>query len=194
METGIFKHPVQGPVLLTKLGVKGDDVANKSVHGGIDKACYLYSADHYEFWRKRYPNLAWDWGFLGENLTVKGLAESKMHIGDVLEIGGAIVKITQPRIPCYKLGVKFGTQTMLKEFLESGFSGVYVKVLQEGEVKVGDAVYLVERQSNNLTVADVFSQFIVENRDKYLIDKALRDRDLAQSMVKDLKRFRESVV
>lgn len=193
VQTGIFKKPRKEPVFLTRTGVKGDAVVNQKVHGGIDKSCYLYSAGHYAYWQEKYPGLDWNWGFLGENLTVKGLAENKMHIGDVLEIGEAIVKITQPRIPCYKLGVKFGTQEILKQFLASGFSGIYVKVLQEGAVRVGDDVYLLERPSDSLTVAEVFSQFTLENRDKYLIDKALQDSNLAQSIVKDFRRFREGL-
>lgn len=193
VQTGIFKHPVQKPIFLSKMGVLDDAVMNKKAHGGIDKACYLYGTNHYAYWKEKYPDLDWNWGVFGENLSVAGLAENKLHIGDVLEIGESIVKIVQPRIPCYKLGVRFGNQDVIKQFLEAGRSGIYVKVLKEGFVQTGDQVYLLERQSNNLTVAQVFDQFTSSKRDKYLIDKALEDDDLAQSMVKDLKRFRESV-
>lgn len=194
VQTGIFKEPVEPSIFLTKTGVTGDVVANTDVHGGVDKACYLYSEDHYGFWKKKYPNVDWNWGFFGENLTVKGLLESKMHIGDILEIGESIVQISQPRIPCYKLGVKFGNQDILKEFLESGFSGIYVRVLKEGSVKAGDKIYLLERPSDNLTVAEIFSQYTLETRDNVLIDKALQDERLAQSIIKDLKRFRKKVI
>lgn len=193
VQTGIFKKPVKGPIFLSKTGVVDDAVMNEKAHGGIDKSCYLYSTNHYDFWKQKYPDLDWNWGVFGENLSVAGLAENKMHIGDVLEIGDAIVKITQPRIPCYKLGVRFDNQDIIKDFLEAGRPGIYVKVLQEGWVKAGDKVYLLERQSNNLTVTQVFNQFTVSKRDKYLIDRALEDKDLAVSMIKDLKRFRESV-
>ncbi len=193
VQTGIFKKPVQKPIFLSKMGVDGDAVMNKNAHGGIDKACYLYSAAHYDFWKQKYPDLDWIWGIFGENLSVTGLAENKMHIGDVLEIGESIVKITQPRIPCYKLGIRFQNQDIIRQFLEASRSGIYVKVLKEGFVKTGDKVYLLERQSNNLTVAQVFDQFTTGKRDKYLIDKALEDKDLATSMIKDLKRFRKSL-
>ena len=193
VQTGIFKKPVNKPIFLSKLGVDEDAVMNKKVHGGIDKSCYLYPTDHYAFWKQKYPDLDWNWGIFGENLSVAGLAENKMHIGDVLEIGESIVKITQPRIPCYKLGVRFGHQEIIKQFLEASRSGIYVKVLKEGFVQAGDQVYLLERQSNNLTVSQIFDQFTASKRDKYLIDKALGDVDLAASMIKDLKRFRESI-
>ena len=191
VQTGIFKNPIHKPIFLSKMGVIGDAVINKSVHGGIDKSCYIYSADHYDFWKQKYPDLDWNWGMFGENLSVAGLAENKMHIGDVLEIGESIVKITQPRIPCFKLGVRFGTQEVIKQFLLSGRPGVYVKVIKEGFVQAGDQVYLLERQSNNLTVAQIFDQFTSSGRDNSVIDRALEDDDLAASMVKDLTRFRE---
>ncbi len=193
VQTGIFKQPVNKPVFLSKLGVEGDAVMNTKVHGGVDKSCYLYPADHYAFWKQKYPDLDWNWGVFGENLTVAGLAENKMHIGDVLEIGESIVKITQPRIPCYKLGIRFDDQAIIKQFLEAERPGVYVKVLKEGFVKTGDQVFLLERQSNNLTVTQIFNQFTASKRDKYLIDRALEDEDLAASIIKDLKRFRESI-
>jgi len=193
VQTGIFKKPVNEPIFLSQTGVVGDAVMNKKVHGGIDKSCYLYSADHYEFWKQKYPDLDWYWGTFGENLSVAGLAENKMHIGDVLEIGESIIKITQPRIPCYKLGVRFGSQDIIKAFLEAGRPGIYAKVLKEGFVKKGDQVYLLERQSNNLTVAQIFDQFTASKRDKLIIIKALQDTDLATSMIKDLKRFGESI-
>ncbi len=193
LQTGIFKKPVNEPIFLSKMGVVGDAVMNEKAHGGIDKSCYLYSTNHYDYWKQKYPDLDWSWGIFGENLSIAGLAENKMHIGDVLEIGDSIVKITQPRIPCYKLGIRFNNQEIIKQFLDAERSGIYVKVLKDGFVKAGDQVYLLERPSNSLTVTQIFNQFTANKRDKELIDKALGGKDLAISMIKDLKRFRESI-
>lgn len=189
IQTGIFKEPIDQPIYLGELGVEGDTVANKKAHGGEDKACYLFGSNHYPYWQKKYANLPWVWGMFGENITVSGLDEQKIHIGDVFEIGESVVKVTQPRLPCYKLGVRFNDQKIVKEFLHSGHCGVYVKVLKAGAVKQGDSMYLAARQSKNLSLAEVFG--IYRSKDKDLIDIALLDKDLAESIRKDLIRFRK---
>jgi MOSC domain-containing protein YiiM len=132
VHTGIFKHPVSGPIRLGKEDVEGDSVIDRRHHGGLDKACYLYSADHYPFWRGLYPHLDWQWGMFGENLTVAGLDESELRIGDTFRIGTAIVQVSQPRQPCFKHGVRFGDPDAVKKFIEAEKPGVYVRVLEEG--------------------------------------------------------------
>ncbi|MGB6151357.1 MAG: MOSC domain-containing protein [Pricia sp.] len=155
-QTGIFKYPVSEALFLGKSDVNKDTVIDRKHHAGVNKACYLFSADDYPFWKKEYPNLEWDWGMFGENLTVDGLDESILRIGDILKIGSAIVQVSQPREPCYKLGVRFENQDILKKFIAHGRPGTYVRVLEEGEVKKGNAVQVLERSTNVLTVRQFF--------------------------------------
>jgi MOSC domain-containing protein YiiM len=155
-QTGIFKYPIKKGLFIAKTDVRDDTVIDRVHHGGIHKACYLFSADHYAYWKKLYPNLKWNWGMFGENLTVSGLDESVMRIGDVYKIGEALVQVSQPREPCYKLGVRFGNQNIIQEFIKHNHPGTYVKILREGHVSVGDMVLLVEQSSNPLTVQQFY--------------------------------------
>ena len=138
--TGIFKKPIEGRIMLRTLNLDGDKQADLTVHGGPDKAVYAYPIEHYEFWRKVYPDMEMPNGMFGENFTIEGLMESEVSVGDAFEIGSSKVIATQPRMPCYKLGVKFGRMDVLKKFLASGRSGIYFKVLEEGEVGAGDSI------------------------------------------------------
>ncbi len=151
-KTGIFKYPVSEALFLGKTDVDKDSVINRKHHAGINKACFLFSADEYPHWKKEYPNLEWDWGMFGENLTVEGLDESITRIGDVFRIGSAVVQVSQPREPCYKLGVRFEDQKILQKYIEHGRPGTYVRVLEVGKVKKGDSVELIERSKNTLTI------------------------------------------
>ena len=152
--TGIYKTPTNSPIYLGKEDVQGDEVTDRRYHGGEYKACYLFSAEQYPYWKNLYPNLNWTYGMLGENLTVSGLDETKIYIGDIYKIGTALVQITQPREPCFKFGIKFGTQDVLKQFIQHGFPGTYVRVLEEGYVSANDSVSLVESAKNSLTIND----------------------------------------
>ena len=118
IQTGIYKEPVDGPIYLGKEDVVNDTVIDRKHHGGEYKACYLFGSDYYDDWKKKYPQLDWNWGMFGENLTVDGLDEHQLQIGAVYTLGEATVQITEPRQPCYKLGIKFGTQKVIIEFLE----------------------------------------------------------------------------
>ncbi len=138
--SAILKQPVRGPVTVRKLNLDGDRQADLSVHGGVDKAVYAYPSEHYEDWRKKFPDLKMDWGTFGENLTIAGLLEQDVHVGDQLEIGTAVFEVTQPRFPCFKLGIRFGDQSMIASFLESERTGFYLKVLKEGQVQAGEAI------------------------------------------------------
>jgi len=132
IQTGIFKYGSEVPIFLGKEDVLNDQVIDRRYHGGADKACYLYSADHYSFWQNKYPNQDWQWGMFGENLTVRGLNESEIHIGDTYKIGEAVVQVSQPRQPCFKLGVRFDDQAIVDKFWISDFPGVYVRILKIG--------------------------------------------------------------
>ena len=155
-QTGIFKSPTNEPLLLGKMDVLKDTVIDRVHHAGINKACYLFASDHYPYWKGIYPELNWDWGMFGENLTVEGLDESTMRIGDIYKIGNVVVQVSQPREPCYKLGVRFGNAKILKEFIDYGYSGTYVRILEEGQVKNGDELILQEKSQNTLTVRECF--------------------------------------
>ena len=154
--TGIYKEPVDQPIFLGKQNVQNDEISDRKHHGGEFKACYLFSEDQYNYWKTLYPNLDWDWGMFGENLTVSGLNEKDIHIGDIYIIGSALIQVTQPREPCFKFGVKFGTQNVLTQFINHGFPGTYVRILEEGFVKAGDSIELVEKAKNSLSILQFF--------------------------------------
>ena len=135
--TGIFKEPVAGRVMLRTLNLDGDRQADLSVHGGPSKAVYVYPAEHYDSWKRELPEMELPWGMFGENFTATGLAESELNIGDQFRVGSALVMVTEPRMPCYKLGIRFNRPDILKRFLASGRTGFYFAVLQEGEVEPG---------------------------------------------------------
>ncbi|MDD7885226.1 MOSC domain-containing protein [Flavivirga sp. 57AJ16] len=176
--TGIYKKPISKPIYLGKEGVKDDEVSDKKVHGGIFKACYIFSEAHYAYWKNRYPNLDWDYGMFGENLTVSGLNEKEIYIGDIYEVGDALVQVTQPREPCFKFGIKFGNQNVLKEFIEYGFPGTYVRVLKEGFVKTGDTFKLIEPAKNRVTTWQLFDLLFSKNKNEALIKLAIANEAL----------------
>ena len=152
IQTGIYKNPTTTPIFLGREDVEHDTVIDRKHHGGEYKACYLFSADYYEYWQDKYPTLEWNWGMFGENLTVSGLDENQIRVGDIYKVGNSVVQVTEPRQPCYKLGIKFGTQKVLKEFIAFGHPGTYVRILTEGTVSNGDTLELLEKSRNPLTV------------------------------------------
>lgn len=185
VQTGIYKYPVEKPIFLGLEDVENDHVIDRRYHGGIDKACYLYSADHYSYWKKFYPNLEMPWGMFGENLTVEGLHEAEINIGDIFKIGEAVVQATQPRQPCYKLGIRFGDQKMVKQFVDSGFAGVYVRVLEKGFVRTNDEMVLVEKKVS-LSVMNVFELLYSPTFRKEAVGQAVNDVFIAESCRNDL--------
>jgi MOSC domain-containing protein YiiM len=156
VQTGIYKNPVSEPIFLKKEGVDTDSVCDLKVHGGADKACYLFFTYHYPYWQSLYPHLEWQWGMFGENLTMSGSNESLICIGDIFRIGEALVQVAQPRQPCFKLGVRFGNQQILKQFVEYGFPGVYVRILEEGIVKAGDKMERIQHFEGSLSICEIF--------------------------------------
>jgi MOSC domain-containing protein YiiM len=163
--TGIFKEPVAGRVRVRRHNLDGDGQADRSVHGGPCKAVYLYPAEHYTAWRQEFPGIELPWGAFGENFTTEGIVEAAMQIGDRLRIGTAVVRVTEPRMPCYKLGLRLGRDDILERFLASGRTGFYLAVEQEGEVEAGDAFTLHARAVHGLTIADVVRVFAREKDD-----------------------------
>ncbi|MEK6285582.1 MAG: MOSC domain-containing protein [Acidobacteriota bacterium] len=179
--TGIFKEPVEGRVRLRTLNLDGDRQADLKVHGGTDKAVYAYPAEHYDYWRRELPGVELPWGMFGENFTVEGLRENEINIGDQFRIGSAELMVTQPRLPCYKLAVKFGRDDIIKRFLESGRTGFYFAVLKEGEVGAGDSIEMIGRDANDLTVAGVTRLYLQGKDDLEALEKALRVEALPPS-------------
>jgi len=171
--TGIFKEPVAGRVAVRAINLDGDKQADLTVHGGPDKAVYAYPTEHYDYWRKELPDDKLPWGVFGENLSVEGLREDKLNIGDTLRIGTAELAVTQPRLPCYKLAFRFGRPDMVKRFLHSCRTGFYLRVLREGEVAAGDTIELLSRDSNNVTVADITRLYAFEKDNRELMQRAL---------------------
>jgi len=159
VRTSIFKAPVQGRVRVAHLNLEGDQQSDLSVHGGIDKAVYAYPSEHYSFWRQELPGMELPRGVFGENLTTQGLLEEAVHIGDRFRVGSAELVVTQPRMPCFKLGIRFGRPDIVKRFLQSGRSGFYFAVLKEGEVAAGDSIELLKRDELGVTVADVVNLY-----------------------------------
>ena len=155
VKTGIFKTPTNGRVRVRTLNLDGDRQADLSVHGGPDKAIYVYPSEHYDYWQGEFPGMELPWGMFGENFTTTGLMEGAVNVGDQFCVGSAMVMVTQPRVPCYKLAAKFGREDIVKRFLASGRSGFYLKVVQEGEVGAGDVIELMSRDGHAVTVADV---------------------------------------
>ncbi len=154
VRTSIFKEPVSGRVQVAKLNVEGDQQSDLTVHGGVDKAVYAYPSEHYSFWQGEFPAMELPWGVFGENFTTEGLLENT-RIGDRLRIGSAEFVVTQPRMPCFKLGIRFNRPDMVKRFLQSGRTGFYLAVTKEGEVAAGDSIELLERDEHNVAIADI---------------------------------------
>ena len=181
VSTGIFKEPVAGRVALRTLNLDGDRQADLTVHGGPSKAVYAYPSEHYEFWRAELPGTELPWGMFGENFTTAGLAESSVNIGDRFRAGSAELMVTEPRMPCYKLGIRFGRSDILRRFLASGRTGFYFAVLREGEVGAGDTIELVSRDGHGVTVADITRLYARACDDSALMRRAVEVEALPDS-------------
>jgi MOSC domain-containing protein YiiM len=157
VKTSIYKSPVEGPVTVRTLNIDGDEQSDLTVHGGVDKAVYCYPSEHYPAWRTELGREL-EYGAFGENLTVSGFLEVGLHVGDVLAIGEAVLQVSEPRFPCYKLGIKLNDPYVLRPFQKSGRSGFYCRVLQEGVIEAGQAIELIERASNEPTIAELVAR------------------------------------
>lgn len=165
--TGIFKEPVEGRITVRRLNLEGDRQADLTVHGGPEKAIYAYPSEYYTFWREQFPEMDLPWGMFGENLTIAGLLDETVHIGDRFEVGSTQVMVTQPRLPCYKLGLKFGRDDILKRFLRSKLTGFYFSVLKEGDVAANDPITLLHRDEHQVKVVDITRLY---HEDKHNLD------------------------
>jgi MOSC domain-containing protein YiiM len=179
--TSIFKTPVDRRLRVTTLNFEGDQQSDLSVHGGVDKAVYVYPSEHYEYWRRELPQADFPWGVFGENLTTEGLLEADVRIGDRFRLGSAEFLVTQPRMPCYKLGIRFGRPDILKRFLQSGRTGFYFSVAQEGEVGAGDSIEPITHAAEGLTVAEVVDLYTVDAENQELLRRAVQSPVLPES-------------
>jgi len=173
VSTGIFKEPIDGRVMMRTLNLDGDRQADLSVHGGPSKAVYVYPAEHYDFWKRELPEMDLPWGMFGENFTTTGLLETEINIGDKFRIGTAEVIVTQPRMPCYKLGLKFGRADIIKRFLQSERTGFYLAVLKEGEVGAGDEFEPLARDAHDVRVSDITRLYTREKHNAMLLRRAI---------------------
>jgi MOSC domain-containing protein YiiM len=181
VSTGIYKTPVEGRVMLRTLNLDGDRQADLTVHGGPSKAAYAYPAEHYLYWRGELPGTELPFGMFGENFTTEGLDEAHVNIGDRFRIGSAEVTVTVPRMPCYKLGIKFGRTDIIKRFMASGRTGFYFSVQCEGEVGAGDEIELIGRDENNVTVADISRLYARDKSDVETMRRAVAVEALPES-------------
>ena len=190
VRTSIWKEPVQGAVRVTSLNLAGDAQSDLSVHGGPDKAVYAYPAEHYDYWQRELDVDALPWAAFGENLTTSGILEPDLAIGDRVRVGSAELMVTQPRLPCFKLGIRFGRDDMVKRFLQSGRSGFYFAVVREGEITAGDRLEIAVRDSRGVTVSDMIALETADETDRDLLRRALETPALPESWKRHFrKRF-----
>jgi MOSC domain-containing protein YiiM len=182
--TGIFKEPVEGRVSLRTLNLDGDRQADLSVHGGLYKAVYCYPLTHYDYWKKELPGKELPMGMFGENFTLDGFDEESIYLGDRYSVGSAEVVVTQPRLPCYKLGIRFEADDMVKRFFASGRSGFYVAVTTEGEVGAGDEMKVIHRDPNGVPVSEItrlYAEKRYSDTDVGSVQRALQVEALPES-------------
>lgn len=193
VSTGIFKEPVAGRVMMRTLNLDGDRQSDLSVHGGPEKAVYVYPSEHYDFWKRELPDMDLPWGVFGENLTTTGLLETEVSIGDKFRVGAAEVMVTQPRMPCYKLGIRFGRVDIIKRFLISERSGFYLSVLKEGEVGAGDEFQLLQKNESGVRVVEITRLYSSDKNDVDLMRRAIATEALPLSWREYLHKHLENL-
>lgn len=188
--TGIFKFPVEDPIYLGSRGVKGDYINNLKVHGGPDKACYGYGENYYAYWKSLYPDLEWTYGMFGENLTISNIDEAEIKIGDIYKVGEAIVQVSQPRQPCNKFAAKFGSTALIRQFIDFEHPGIYLRVIKEGNVQVGDEFLLDTRNQKALSIQQIFQLLFskMEVVNVEMAREALYDSNLSTSAKNEIQR------
>jgi MOSC domain-containing protein YiiM len=173
VSTGIYKTAVEGSIKVTALGLEGDVQIDRENHGGPDKAIYVYTLENYRFWEQELQKQGYSYGQFGENFTVTGMPDERIHIGDLFRIGSVLTQVTQPRVPCFKLGIKMGDPTFVKRFLSSGRVGFYLRVLEEGEVQAGDRITRVQEDPERLNIRDAMLALAKGPHQKVVIKRAL---------------------
>ncbi len=181
IRTSIWKYPVEGRVHVSTMNLDGDQQSDLSVHGGVDKAVYLYPSEHYSYWRTQLPDVELPWGAFGENFTSEGILEDALKIGDRIRVGSTEFVVTQPRMPCFKLGIRFNRRDMVKRFFESKRSGLYLAVIREGEVENGDAIEFTEKQETGVTITDIVNLYTLDSGNQELLRRATELPALPQS-------------
>jgi len=166
VHSGIYKKPIYGPVKIGRLNLEGDEQADLTVHGGVNKAVYVYPSEHYSYWKGMFHAMSMPWGTFGENFTTEGLLEDSVMVADRLKVGSAEFEVTQPRLPCYKLGMRFGTNRILKLFLESGRTGFYLRVVREGECEPGDYISVIPCGRPSRTIASIVNSYKKNSEDE----------------------------
>jgi MOSC domain-containing protein YiiM len=185
--TSIFKSPVPGRIPIRNHNLAGDQQSDLSVHGGRAKAVYAYPHEHYEFWRVQLPEVDLRPGHFGENLTIEGLLEEDVHVGDRLRVGSSELVVTQPRLPCFKLGIRFGRADMVKRFLNSGRTGFYFSVAAEGDVAAGDAIEIVERHPAAISIPELLRMYLKGADDRRRLRQAIAIPALSDAWRSDLQ-------
>lgn len=189
VSTGIYKSPIHRRVKVGRLNIEGDGQADLSVHGGPDKAVYAYPSEHYDYWQHELPGMELPWGMFGENLTLEGMLESDAYIGDRFRVGTAVLMVSQPRLPCYKLGIKFGWGEMPDRFLSSRHTGFYFAVVQEGDLREGDTVESIHHGANQISVTDLLRlNYDLESVDARQIERVLQVEELTPGWRKRLQK------
>jgi MOSC domain-containing protein YiiM len=184
--TGIFKEPVRGRIRVRRHSLEGDVQADLRVHGGEHKAVYVYPFEHYAYWENALARSGFAPGMFGENLTTTGLLENNTHVGDTLRIGSAVLQVTHPRMPCAKLAHKFARPQFIKEFLVSGRSGFYLRVVEEGELEAGDEIQVIGRDPNEVTVRALLGLTDLNEHNPELATRAFKLEALPPSWRKDV--------
>ncbi len=187
--TGIYKTPVPEGIYLSPEGVKGDTIGNPKVHGDALKAAYLFSEEQYPYWKSQYPSLNWDFGMFGENLTISGLDETQLLMGSIYKLGEATVRITTPREPCFKLGIRFADQGIIDAFVKHGLPGTYVQVLEPGFVRTGDLMELVELSERSVSISAFYAMWYAPEKDRELIQEVLNLPWISEQKQKQLQRW-----
>lgn len=189
--TAIYKDPIAGRIALSKLNLDCDRQADLRVHGGTSKAVYCYPVEHYDYWKMELPDRELPWGIFGENFTIDGLFEDSVHIGDRFSAGSTELVVTQPRLPCYKLGVRFEAEDMVRRFLASRRTGFYLAVSREGDVGAGDEITVIDRHPNAVPVSKITELYVAkehDSKDIVWLSRALAVTALPESWK---KHFRE---
>ena len=188
VSTGIYKEPVDGAVSATELGLMGDVQVDRENHGGRDKDIYVYSIENYLFWQEQLGVEAFPHGQFGENFTVSGMEDENVHVGDIFQFGEILVEVTQPRVPCFKLGIKMGDPKFVETFLHSGRVGFYLRVLREGTVRADDTISLAQEHPAKLNIRDCMLAIIKGPRQHEIIARALAIEALSEAWRKDLRK------
>jgi MOSC domain-containing protein YiiM len=184
--TSIFKAPVEGRVPIRNDNLAGDRQSDPSVHGGRFKALYAYPSEHYPYWQERMRDMELPWGSFGENLTTQGILEDAIHVGDRLQMGSAEFIVTQPRMPCFKLGIRMGRPEIVKQFLDSRRSGFYLSVASEGDVAAGDAIAVLDRHPAAISIPEILRLYLREDTDRARLEAAIAIPALSDAWRRDL--------